>query len=67
MDLQAVPEQDQESLPASPEHMTSRAHKGSLPNILEEDHRLREDEVKVEVNFLILFLYLFFIFILLHC
>ena len=43
--LQVVPEQDQESLPASPVYK-----KGSLPNILEEEPRVKE-ELKDEVLF----------------
>ena len=88
--MQAVPEQEQESLPASPAHKGSlpamhigescqpstqgklassphahktslpnpayktslaSGHKASLPNILEEETRAKEEEMKVEVNF----------------
>ena len=99
MQVQAVPEQEQESLPASPAHKGSlpamhigescqpstqgklassahahktslpnpahktslpnpayktslaSGHKASLPNILEEETRAKEEEMKVEVNF----------------
>lgn len=74
----SLPSPAHKASPTNPAHKTSlpspaykailaSGHKASLPNILEEDTRAKEEEVKVEVNFQIFIFHIFsFLFSLLH-
>ena len=66
----SLPSPAHKASPTNPAHKTSlpspaykailaSGHKASLPNILEEDTRAKEEEVKVEVNFQIFIFHIF--------